>query len=144
MSHSEYWITASGPWSRAARVVPHGRAYGGLFTNASTMATLLRDLLQEQPKSISDSARKQMFTQQKTSDGEPIAMTLGWVIGELHGERYFGKQGGGLGFHGNLRIYPELGLASVMLANRTELSAGPIDARSDELDEAFVMARRKP
>ncbi len=138
MSPAEYWTTASGPWSRTARVEPHGRAYGGLFTNAASLATLLRDLLQEQPRLLSCAARQSMFTEQETRSGKPIEMTLGWVTGKLHGVRYFGKQGGGLGFHGNVRIYPELGVASAMLVNRTELSPGPIDARSNALDEAFV------
>jgi D-alanyl-D-alanine carboxypeptidase len=139
MSPSEYWLSASGPWSRTARVEPHGRAYGGLFTNAAALGTLLRDLLQEEPRSLSRAGKQAMFTQQQTKSGKPIAMTLGWVTGKLHGVRYFGKQGGGLGFHGNVRLYPELGRASALLANRTELSPGPIDARSNALDEAFVV-----
>jgi len=142
MAPSEYWQETSDGWKRTARVLPHGRAYGGLFTSASALGTLLHDLLQEQPVSLSRTAKDTMFRQQRTRGGEPIDMTLGWVIGELRGARYFGKQGGGLGFHGNVRIYPELGLASAMLANGTELSPGPIDARSDELDEAFVISRQ--
>ena len=65
---------------------------------------------------------------------------LGWVQGSLGGARYVGKQGGGLGFHGNVRIYPERGIATVLLANRTEIAPGPIDARSDALDEAHLTA----
>jgi D-alanyl-D-alanine carboxypeptidase len=143
MSPSQYWRDTSGPWRRTARVVPHGRGYGGLFTNASALAAVLQDLLREQPVSLSSASRDLMFTAQKTTGGEPIPMTLGWVVQELQGERYFGKPGGGLGFHGNLRVYPRLGLATVLLANSTELSAGPIDQRSDKLDEAFVAAERR-
>lgn len=138
MAPSEYFVETSGHWKRTARVTPHGRGYGGLFTNASALAKLLSDLLRENPTLLSPRARDQMFTQQTTADGEPIAMTLGWVTGELEGARYFGKQGGGLGFHGNVRLYPDRRLATVLLANRTELSPGPIDARSDELDAIFV------
>ena len=79
-----------------------------------------------------------MFTQQRTSGGELLNMTLGWVMGETSGARYFGKQGGGLGFHGNVRIYPDKGVATVSLANRTEISAGHIEERSDDLDAFFV------
>ncbi len=139
LAPAEYWLSASGAWSRTARVEAHGRGYGGLFTSAAALGVLLRDLLQEEPLSLSRAAKQSMFTQQQAKGGKAIPMTLGWVIGKLRGVRYFGKQGGGLGFHGNLRIYPELGLASAMLANRTELSPGPIDARSDALDEAFVL-----
>lgn len=120
------------------RVESLGRGYGGLWSSASALAAVLQDLLRVRPKLLSASARDQMLTEQRTSDGKPTASTLGWVIGELNGVRDFGKQGGGLGFHGNARIYPELGLATLLLCNRTELTPGPIDARSDVLDAALV------
>lgn len=142
MSPREYWAQSSGPWSRAAPVVPHGRGYGGLFTNAATLGRILGDLLVPEPKLISPAGRELMFTRQTTLRGDPLDMTLGWVIGDLDGDRYFGKQGGGLGFHGNLRIYPDQGHATVLLANRTELSLGPIDARSDVLDRAAMPVPR--
>ena len=37
-------------------------------------------------------------------------MTLGWHVGILVGEQYFYKEGGGAGFHGEMRIYPAKGL----------------------------------
>lgn len=138
LSPSRYWAAPSGRWRRAARLQPHGLGYGGLFTSASALATILQDLLRDEPILMTAETRAAMFGRQRTSDGEAIAMTLGWVTGELAGARYFGKQGGGLGFHGNLRIYPDLGLATVLLANGTEIMAGPIDARSDAIDSIFV------
>jgi hypothetical protein len=60
-------------------------------------------------------------------------------MGDLDGVPYFGKQGGGLGFHGNVRLYPTTGLATVFLANQTEVTQGPIDERSDSLDRNFVV-----
>ena len=137
VSPREYWLSASGAFNRTARVVPHGRGYGGLFTNARALGAILNDLTREAPTLLSRAAKELMFSQQRAG-GRPIAMTLGWVIGECHGVRYFGKQGGGLGFHGNLRIYPARGIATAFLANRTELSPGPIDRRSDALDAAFL------
>jgi D-alanyl-D-alanine carboxypeptidase len=138
MTPARYWLRPHRAWSRTARVRPIGRAYGGLFCSASTLAPILQDLLRPQPKLMSASARDQMLTEQHTSDGTPIAGTLGWVIGELNGVRYFGKQGGGLGFHGNVRLYPQLGLGTVFLSNRTEIAPGPIDARSNAIDAAIV------
>ncbi|HVU03846.1 MAG TPA: serine hydrolase domain-containing protein [Polyangiaceae bacterium] len=140
MSPREYWVEACGSWSRTARVVPHGRGYGGLFTNATTLGRVLADLLAPESKLIGPASKESMFTRQTTLRGKPLDVTLGWVIGDLEGCRYFGKQGGGLGFHGNLRIYPDRGFATVLLANRTELSPGPIDARSDEIDRALLSA----
>lgn len=137
LSPRKYWLEASGAFCRTARVAPHGRGYGGLFTNAHGLGAMLNDLSRETPRVLSRAAKELMFSQQ-CANGRPIDMTLGWVIGHCQGARYFGKQGGGLGFHGNLRIYPDRGIATVFLANRTELSPGPIDRRSDALDAAFL------
>jgi hypothetical protein len=84
-----------------------------------------------------------MFEAQQTNDGKLLPQASGWVIGELNGVRYFGKQGGGLGFHGNMRLYPEAGIGTVLLAKSMELSASPIDSQSDELDGSFVFWHRR-
>lgn len=138
MTRAEYWADASGRWRRVARLAPHGLGYGGLFASGASLAAILQDLLREQPILMSRETRARMLARQATRSGAPIDMTLGWVTGRLAGARYFGKQGGGLGFHGNLRIYPDRGIATVMLANRTEVTARPIDRRSDRLDAIFV------
>jgi D-alanyl-D-alanine carboxypeptidase len=138
LTPGRYWDTPHGGWSRAARLRPHGRAYGGLYSNAGALGRVLQDLLRPDSRLLSAAGRARLFEPQHTRDGQPGVGALGWVIGELDGARYFGKQGGGLGFHGNLRIYPELNLATVLLANRTELTPSPIDARSDALDAGFV------
>jgi D-alanyl-D-alanine carboxypeptidase len=143
LTPSEYWLKSSGRWRRVAPIVPHGLGYGGLFASASALAAILQDLLRERPILCRPETRAAMFTPQRTSRGEPIAMTLGWVTGEVRGARYFGKQGGGLGFHGNVRVYPEEGVATVMLANATEVAAGPIDARSDAVDAGLLVTRRR-
>lgn len=137
MTPSSYWSGAYGSWHRSARVVPYGRAYGGLYVTADALGRVLRDLLAEQSVLLSGDSKAALFARQPTVKGK-AAGALGWVIGEVDGEPYFGKQGGGLGFHGNLRIYPARGIATVLLSNRTEISAGPIDARSDALDAAFL------
>lgn len=138
MTPAAYWSGSAGRWRRSAPVSPHGRAYGGLFANAAALGTILQDLLREAPVLLSAASRTTMFSPQRTSDGRALDHTLGWVVGRVAGERYFGKQGGGLGFHGNLRVYPERRLATALLANRTEISPGPIDARTDALDALFL------
>ena len=138
MTPGAYWSEPRGSWSRSARVSPHGRAYGGLFATAAALGSVLQDLLKEDSVLLSAASKAAMFQRQHTNDGKVLDHALGWVVGEVAGERYFGKQGGGLGFHGNVRIYPGRRLATVLLANRTELSAGPIDARSDALDRIFL------
>lgn len=133
-----YWASSAGRWRRAARVIPFARSYGGLFCPAAALAPVLGDLLRPAPHLLSKTARDLLFEPQRIDAGRPTGDALGWVCGTLDGARYLGKQGGGLGFHGNVRIYPDLGVATVLLANVSEVSAGPIDRRSDRLDRILV------
>jgi D-alanyl-D-alanine carboxypeptidase len=137
LTPARYWVAPHRGWSRTARVRSIGLGYGGMFASAAALAPLLQDLLRLQPELLSRRARAEMFSAQRTRRGK-IVGALGWVSGELGGVRYLGKQGGGLGFHGNLRLYPECDLATVLLCNSTEIAPGPIDARSDALDAALI------
>ncbi|MDX2019660.1 MAG: serine hydrolase domain-containing protein [Deltaproteobacteria bacterium] len=137
MTPARYWGDARGPWSSSSRVLPYGRAYGGLFVTAQAPGRVLADLLRSDSVLLRAETKAKLFARQHTTNGQP-AGALGWVIGKLAGQSYFGKQGGGLGFHGNVRIYPSRGIATVLLANRTEISAGPIDRRTDALDILFL------
>lgn len=132
------WSEPHGVWTRTADVLPHGRAYGGLFTNARALTRVLADLVRERPRLISAASRDELFTDVTLPSGKPSHQALGWVSGSVRGHAWVGKQGGGLGFHGAVRVYPALGLATTFLANTTELTAGPIDARADRLDAALL------
>lgn len=144
LTSNRYWIEPAGRWNRAARVVPFGRAYGGLFCSAAVLAPVLADLLRPQSRLLSSAARDALFAEQHTTSGRPTGSTLGWVCGKLGSARYVGKQGGGLGFHGNVRIYRDLGVATVLLGNVTEVSAGRIDRRSDALDRHVLGSLSRP
>ncbi len=57
------------------------------------------------------------------------------IMPDLNDLTYYYKEGGGAGFHSEMRIYPESGLASVLITNRTSF-----DSRKNlsNLDENFV------
>jgi len=57
------------------------------------------------------------LTKTKPIDGHG----LGWWIGESNDERYLEHMGGGPGFATTMRLYPDLGLGIVILANGTDL-----------------------
>ena len=59
------------------------------------------------------------FEQQRRNDGEPIKMTFGWHIADEDGIRFFYKEGGGGGFHSEMRIYPAQKIATVVIASNT-------------------------
>lgn len=133
-----YWSKSASGWSRFRRLEAIGLGYGGAYVQTSALEALLSDLLREDSGLLSAEIKSQMLAAHSTRDGEQLEQALGWVIGDAHGHRYFGKQGGCLGFHGNIRLYPQLGLGTVYLANATEVSPGPIDKRSDRFDEPFL------
>jgi len=89
-----------------------------------------------------------MFQRQHTNDGKVLDHALGWVVGEVAGERYFGKQGGGLGFHGNVRIYPGHHLPAMirhsllLVAARVQLRGELVQASIRDCLPALVVNHR--
>jgi hypothetical protein len=63
-------------------------------------------------------------------------MTLGWHMGELDGVRFFYKEGGGGGFHDEMRLYPSRGVGTVVMANATGFR---VRKCLNEIDRAFVL-----
>ena len=75
---------------------------------------------------------KRLFeTQQTNGAGEPIPMALGWHIGKAHDAAYFFKEGGGGGFHSEMRIYPAKRIASVVMVNSTAFDSKKFLNRED-------------
>ena len=68
-----------------------------------------------------------------------IPTTLGWHRGQLDGVTYYGKPGGGPGYHGNIRIYPDRGIATAWFANATDVSEGSIIRFSDAADRYWLV-----
>jgi len=60
-------------------------------------------------------------------------MTLGWHVGEADGAVYFFKEGGGGGFHSEMRLYPTTGIASVVMANSAEFNSTKFLNRVDSV-----------
>jgi D-alanyl-D-alanine carboxypeptidase len=92
-------------------------AHGGLITSAESFAVVLRDLLREDSRLLGEKARAQMFTEQVRTGR--TAFALAWSIGELYGWRFYGHRGGGLGYVAEVRLYPESGLGSILVINKT-------------------------
>lgn len=133
-----YWAEAASGWSRSERLVHHGLAYGGVYISVAGFAAVLQDLLKADSRLLGPASKAALFEDQRDANGRALGQALGWVIGEVEGERYFGKQGGAFGYHGNVRIYPERGVGTVFFANSTRVTPGPIDRVSDRLDRAFL------
>ncbi|MCG8326657.1 MAG: beta-lactamase family protein [Chitinophagales bacterium] len=113
----------------------NGSAYGGLMANARGLNLFLQELLTPGNLILSESSLKQMFTIQSLSNGKTSGHSLGWFTGTLNQAKYVHHAGGGGGFYLELRIYPELGIASYLLTNKSGFS----DKRLlDKLDQEFI------
>jgi CubicO group peptidase (beta-lactamase class C family) len=108
---------------RWLRIEPHylnGPAVGGLVGTARGFGKFLEDQLRGHSVLLDDTTRAQLYDQQQTTQGTAIAMTLGWHIGQLGETRfYYFKEGGGGGFHCEMRLYPAAGIGTVVMTNAT-------------------------
>ncbi len=97
----------------------NGKAYGGLIADASSLSRYLQQLLKVDTVLLSQQGKRALFQEQLTRDGQRTGMTLGWFTGQTNGNQYVSHAGGGGGFYCEIRLYPELKLASLVLMNRT-------------------------
>lgn len=108
-------------WQRFRPFYMNGAAYGGLVGTADGFARYLQALLDPGGALLSPRSRDQLFTENVLSGGSRSGMTHSWFVGQLGGTRFYDHAGGGGGYYAEIRLYPELGRGSVLLANRTGL-----------------------
>lgn len=123
-----------GQWVRIKSHYVNGAAFGGLVGNAAGFAAFLQDQLRPHSRVLGDSTRALLYTAQATTDGKPVPMTLGWHVGTHDGRTFYFKEGGGGGFHTLMRVYPDRGVATVVLSNATSFK---VRACLDALDPLF-------
>lgn len=126
----------SGRWVRLAPLLMNGPAYGGVFARAEAYLRVGEDLLRPRPRLLTPGDRDALLDPHESEPG--TANRFGLKIGRLNGHLHLGKPGGGPGFSSNIRIYPEVGLVSVWLANTLSFSERRIELRSDGLDRALI------
>ena len=125
----------SGQWLEIRSHYLNGPAFGGLVGTASGFGKFLQDQLRERSVLLNDSTRQLLYAPQQTTRGTPVAMTLGWHIGDLAGTRFFYKEGGGGGFHSMMRVYPGDKIATVVMTNATGFDVRRL---LDTIDASFV------
>lgn len=118
-------------------VKPHyhdGQTGGGIIASVTGYRKLLQDLMQDDSRLLSKNLKQQMFSQQKLSDGSNVKHeALGWELCSVQGHKYYARAGGWMGWRSEMRIYPDLGVGSVVLANSTLFET------KDVLDKVDVM-----
>ena len=120
--NKDIWGNYEGSWLHINNIYLNGPAFGGTIGTASAFARILQDLLNSNSVLLGKVVKQQLYSQQTVKSGQPIDMTLGWHIGELDGKKYYYKEGGGAGMHGEMRIYPDRDLASAIMVNRTSFN----------------------
>ncbi|HSC64619.1 MAG TPA: serine hydrolase domain-containing protein [Caldimonas sp.] len=102
----------AGPWRQIRPHCVNGSAYGGLVGNARGLAAFGHAMLGL--GGACGIAREPLLA---TAPGPGPARTLAWFEGRLQGRRWLAHAGGGLGGYGELRLYPELEVVSVLVSN---------------------------
>ncbi len=107
-------------WLRFTNHYLNGPSFGGLVSSAGAVSLFLRDMLAEQSRILGPTGRQLLFAPQRDNNGSLIEMSLGWHIRRKQDRiAYFYKEGGGGGFHSEMRIYPASRVGTVIIANNT-------------------------
>lgn len=132
---SKYMKEAEGKWKPYTNFYPNGASYAGLFGTPTALVKYIQELLKQDCKLISNPYKKLLFEENLTIDNKPTGMCLSWFKGSLNDNIYFAHAGGGGGYYCEIRIYPSLGVGSVIMFNRTGMS----DERFlDKVDRYFM------
>jgi CubicO group peptidase (beta-lactamase class C family) len=124
----------AGRWVRFRNHHVNGDAYGGLIGNARGLVRYLQALL-VRDDFLSPISRALLFT---TQPGPGPARSLGWFVGRLGDEPWCAHPGGGAGYYSEVRVYPRLGRASVVMFNRAGIRDEHI---LDRLDRLLIAAK---
>jgi D-alanyl-D-alanine carboxypeptidase len=119
---SKFMGEGTSVWKPYKPYYVNGASYGGLIGTPFALVKYAQALLNEQTGLLNSESRKLLFTENLTREGEPTGMCLAWFRGMLNGQEYFSHAGGGGGYYCELRIYPKLGMGSVIMFNRTGVS----------------------
>lgn len=132
---SKYVDASEGVWVPFKDNYVNGASYGGLIGASSAFVKYLQELLRPNSAIITDTYKKMLFTENLTNDNLSTDMCLSWFSGRLNGQQYFAHAGGGGGYYSEIRMYPDLGIGSVIMFNRT----GMTDERFlDKVDKYFI------
>ncbi|MDH5657498.1 MAG: beta-lactamase family protein, partial [Spirochaetia bacterium] len=95
-------------------------AHGGLIVNARGMEKFLMDQLSGRSKILSNQQTKEFYTIQKKAKSRMNRSTdfsHGWFANKNASPYYFFHEGSAYGYVSEMRIYPEKGIASMILTN---------------------------
>ena len=132
---SKYMDKAGFQWKPFKSFYVNGASYGGLIGTPDSFIRYIQELLRPDCQLITNDYKKILFTENFTTNNKPTGMCLSWFKGQLNGTNYFAHAGGGGGYYCEIRIYPDLGIGSLIFFNRTGMS----DQRFlDRIDKIYL------
>lgn len=125
------WVLAGswGRWTRIARHHVDGLAYGGLLGTAEGLAPFLRRILSISRGESGEMLRRAVLDPWRVASGRAIPMTAALHVGK----GFLFKEGGGAGFHSELRVHVDKGSASVIVANSSEIDVKRVLSYVDDV-----------
>lgn len=114
--------TAEGKWQPFKPYYINGASHGGLRGRPGSFMKYVQELLREDGKLLSPAYKQMLFTENLTRNQKSTGMCLSWFTDQLNGLNYFAHAGGGGGYYCEVRIYPEAGIGSVIMFNRSGMS----------------------
>ncbi len=126
-----------GKWKPFNFFYNNGTAYGGMFGSSTGLIKYAQTLLRPNSVLLNDEHKQILFTESIVR-GKPTGMSLSWYTGILKGNKYYSHAGGGGGYYIELRVYPELGVGSVIMYNRS----GMKDERILDKADAFFITEK--
>jgi len=117
-------------WVEFRSFLVNGEAFGGLIGNAAGFARYLQAALRAEAP-FSREMLDLLWQNGATHSAAPSPYGLAWFLGSMDGIRYCSHTGGGGGYYCEIRIYPDAGLASVIMTNNTGISGQRLLNRID-------------
>ncbi len=133
LNKSKYMGAAEKGWKPFVPNYVNGSAYGGLITTIAGLTAYLQQLLQHGGTLLQPETCAQLFVENKTANGKPTGMCLGWFTAKQDGIPYYTHAGGGGGYYCEILLYPTLNKGSVLLLNRTGISDARMLSKFDGL-----------
>lgn len=119
---SKYMNKSESGWKPFKNYYVNGTSYGGLIGTPQAFVKYIQELLKSNSQLITNEYKKLLFTENFTNNNKATGMCLAWFSGQLNGKKYFAHAGGGGGYYVEIRIYPDIGIGSIVFFNRTGMS----------------------
>jgi len=130
---NEFRGPAEGKWHPFLPYYINGTSHGGVVGSPLAFMRYAQELLKEDCKLISPEYKQMLFSENYTIDQKSTGMCLSWFTDHLNGETYYAHAGGGGGYYCEVRLYPESGMGSVIMFNRSGMSNEKFLDKTDKI-----------